>query len=323
MDKEIFDFFNTDLQFIHGVGPVLASKFNDVLGGRRVIDFLLHIPSSVRPREILDSVVGAQNGDTITISLLVKSHKKGGFFKGKRRPTQIVCADKFAAPITLQFFNVNYLDYWIEKLPIGQWRIVSGKLDFSHRDGAIINHPDFIELPENAEKIPTHQAIYPSGEGLTQKTFSNVRDQIFKIIHERINANNTSENMLEFLDALEHVHYPETNDDLAPNSTYVVKLAYCELFAHQSAIAINRSLRKAQTTKRAMHQKKYDLINKFYDMLPFQLTNAQQQTIDEIFSDFKKPVPMMRLVQGDVGSGKTMVACAAMVAEGLGKALQQ
>ena len=148
MDKEVFDFFNTDLQFIHGVGPVLASKFNEVLGGRRVIDFLLHMPSYVRPREILDSVVGAQTGDTITISVLVKSHKKGGVFnKGKRRPTQIVCADKFATPVTIQFFNVNYLDYWMEKLPIGQWRIVSGKLDFSHRDGAIINHPEFIELP--------------------------------------------------------------------------------------------------------------------------------------------------------------------------------
>ncbi|MBQ6012291.1 MAG: hypothetical protein IJL23_04215, partial [Alphaproteobacteria bacterium] len=313
MDKEIFDFFNTDLQFIHGVGPVLAAKFNDVLGGRRVLDFLLHIPSYVRPREILDSVVGAQTGDTITISVLVKSHKKGGAFKGKRRPTQIVCADKFAAPITIQFFNVNYLDYWMEKLPIGQWRIVSGKLDYSNKNGAIINHPDFIEIPENASKIPTHQAIYPSGEGLTQKTFANVRNQIFNIIHERINANNTSANMLEFIDALEHVHFPETNDDLAPNSIYVAKLAYCELFAHQSAIAINRSVRKAQTNKRTLRQKKHDLIDKFYNILPFSLTNAQQRTIDEIFADFNRSTPMMRLVQGDVGSGKTMVACAAMV----------
>ena len=313
MDKEIFDFFNTDLQFIHGVGPVLASKFNDVLGGRHVIDFLLHIPSYVRPREILDSVVGAQTGDTITISVLVKSHKKGGFFKGKRHPTQIVCADKFAAPITIQFFNVNYLDYWIEKLPIGQWRIISGKLDFSNKNGAIINHPEFIELPENAAKIPTHQAIYPSGEGLTQKTFSNVRDQIFKIIHEKFNANNTSENMLEFLDALEHVHFPESNDDLAPNSTFVAKLAYCELFAHQSAIAINRSVRKSKTNTRIVRAKKHDLISKFYKILPFKLTGAQQRTIDEIFTDFAKPTPMMRLVQGDVGSGKTMVAMASAV----------
>ena len=313
MDKEVFDFFNTDLQFIHGVGPVLASKFNDVLGGRRVLDFLLHIPSYVRPREILDSVMEAKAGDTVTVSVMVKSHKRGGVFKGRRRPSQIVCADKLSAPLTIQFFNVKFLDYWMEKLPIGSWRIVSGKLDFSNRDGAIINHPEFIETPENAAKIPAHQAIYPSGEGLTQKTFSNVRDQIFKIIHERINANNTSENLMEFIDALEHVHYPESNDDLAPNSTFVAKLAYCELFAHQSAIAINRNLRKAQINTRQLRAKKYDLINKFYESLPFKLTGAQQRAIDEIFADFARPVPMMRLVQGDVGSGKTMVACGAMI----------
>ena len=313
MNKEIFEIFNTDLQFIHGVGPVLATKFNDVLGGRRVLDFLLHIPSYVRPREIIDSVVGVQNGDTVTISLMVKSHKRGGVFKGRRHPTQIICADKFATPVTLQFFNTKFLDYWMEKLPIGQWRIVSGKLDYSNRNGAIINHPDFIELPENASKIPTNQAIYPSGDGLTQKTFANVRDQIFNIVHERISAHNTDENLMEFIDALEHVHYPKSNDDLAPNATYVVKLAYCELFAHQSAIAINRRIRKSQKNVRQPRVKKYDLINKFYEILPFALTGAQQRTIDEIFADFTRPAPMMRLVQGDVGSGKTMVACAAMV----------
>ncbi len=312
MDNEIFDFFNMDLQFIHGVGPVLASKFNEVLGGRRVLDFLLHIPSYVRPREILDSVVGAQNGDTITISLQIKSHKKGGVFRGRRAPTQIVCADKFAAPVTIQFFNTKFLDYWTEKLPIGAWRIVSGKLDFNSR-GAIINHPDFIETPENAYKIPAHQAIYPSGEGLTQKNFANVRDEIFKIMHERVATYKLSERMMELLDALEHVHFPENNDELAPNGTYVAKLAYSELLAHQSAIAINRRARISQKNTRPVRESRKNLIDKFYEILPFQLTGAQMRTIDEIFADFKKPVPMMRLVQGDVGSGKTMVAMAAAV----------
>ena len=313
MDNEIFDFFNTDLQYIHGVGPVLAAKFNEVLGGRRVLDFLLHIPSYVRPREILDSVVGAQNGDTITISLQVKSHKKGGVFRGRRTPSQIVCADKFAATVTIQFFNTKFLDYWMEKMPIGQWRIVSGKLEYNNRNGAVINHPDFIETPENAAKIPRHQAIYPSGEGLTQKNFSAVRDQIFNIMRERIAAYKLSERILEFLDALEHVHYPETNDDLAPNGKYIVKLAYSELFAHQSAIAINRRARLSHKNTRPPHVSNKNLIDKFYEILPFELTGAQQRTIEEIFADFKRDVPMMRLVQGDVGSGKTMVAMAAAV----------
>ena len=312
MDKEIFDFFNTDLKFIHGVGPVLAAKFNEVLGGQRVLDFLLHIPSYVRPREILDSVMTAQNGDTITLSVMVKSHKQGGVFRGRRTPAQIVCNDKFSAPVTIQFFNTKFFDYWAEKMPIGQWRIVSGKLDVTSR-GAVINHPEFIETPENANKIPRHQAIYPSGEGLSQKTFANVRDQIFNTIHERINANNTTELMLEFLDALEHVHYPMTNEDLAPNNTYIAKLAYSELFAHQTAIAINRRNRKSEKNQRPVRAKKYNLIDKFYSILPFTLTGAQQRTIDEIFTDLSKPTPMMRLVQGDVGSGKTMVAMAAAV----------
>lgn len=312
MDKELFDFLYTDLQFIHGVGPVLASKFNDFLGNRRVIDFLLHTPSYVRPREILDSVVSAQNGDTITISLMIKSHKSGGVFHGRRRPTQILCNDKFGAPVVIQFFNVKFLDYWTEKLPVGQWRIVSGKLDVTNR-GATINHPEFIELPENASKIPTHQAIYPSGMGLTQKTFANIRDQIFSVLHDKVANNNFSDNMVEFIDALEHVHYPQTNEDLAPNGTYMAKLAYCELLAHQSAIAINRRERKEQKNLRPVRAKKYDLMNKFYEILPFKLTGAQQKTIEEIFSDFQKPVPMMRLVQGDVGSGKTMVAMASAV----------
>ena len=313
MSKDLFDFFNTDLQFIHGVGPVLAAKFNEVLGGRRVLDFLLHKPSYVRSREILDSVMGAQNGDTITISLMIKSHKKGGVFRGRRHPTQIICNDKFAAPITLQFFNVKFLDYWTTKLPVGQWRIVSGKLEFNSRIGAVINHPEFIEAPENADKIPKFQAIYPSGEGLSQKTFSSLRDQIFKILNDQIIPNLSDERMLEFLDALSHVHYPITNEDLAPNGTYMAKLAYCELLAHQTAIAINRRARLEQKNLRPVRSKKHDYIDKFYGILPFSLTGAQQRTIDEIFADFKKNVPMMRLVQGDVGSGKTMVAMAAAV----------
>lgn len=313
MGKDLFDFFNTDLQFIHGVGPVLAAKFDEVLGGRRVLDFLLHKPSYVRSREILDSVMSAQNGDTITISLMVKSHKIGGFFRGRRRPTQILCNDKFAAPVTVQFFNVKYLDYWTEKLPIGQWRLVSGKLEFNQKIGAVINHPEFIELPEHADKIPKIQAIYPSGEGLSQKTFSSVRDQIFKILSEQIIPNISDERMLEFLDALNHVHYPKINEDLAPNGIYVAKLAYCELLAHQSAIAINRRIRMEQKNRRTLREKRHDYIDKFYSILPFALTGAQQCAIDEIFADLKKDIPMMRLVQGDVGSGKTMVALAAAV----------
>ncbi len=310
MKKELFDFLNTDLQFIKGVGPVLAARFEDVLGGRKVLSFMLHIPAYIRARGITENVQDATAGDIITIPLLVKSHKKGGFFRGRRTPTQITCADKMGNTVLVQFFNVNFLDYWLKKLPIGQWRMISGKLERGSR--ATINHPDFIEEMQNAEKIPSIQAIYPSGEGLTQKTFTSVRDQIFAILPEKLESE-TDPQVLEFFDALRHVHFPESADDLEPNSVYIAKLAYWELLAHQSAIVISRKNRKEEKNKRPIRPKKYNLLEKFYTTLPFSMTGAQMRTLDEIFNDMTQPIPMMRLVQGDVGSGKTIVALAAAI----------
>ena len=310
MKRELFDFLNTDLQFIKGVGPVLASRFNDVLGGRRVLDFMLHTPAYIRARGITENVASALPGDVITIPLLIKSHKQGGTFRGHRRPTQIICADKMGNTVVLQFFNVNFLDYWLKKLPIGAWRMVSGKLERATRP--TINHPDFIEEMQNADKIPSIQAIYPAGEGLTQKTFANVRDQIFNILPDKI-AGEPDDNTREFFDALRHVHYPESADDLLPNSTYMVKLAYWELLAHQTAIVISRRARADVRNRRTVRPKKYDLMGKFYSILPFDMTVAQTRTLREIFDDMARDVPMMRLVQGDVGSGKTIVALAAAV----------
>ncbi|MBQ8042448.1 MAG: DEAD/DEAH box helicase, partial [Alphaproteobacteria bacterium] len=156
------------------------------------------------------------------------------------------------------------------------------------------------------------QAIYPAGEGLTQKVFANVRDQIFAQIPNRIQGE-ADARVVEFFDALEHVHYPQSDADLAPNATYMAKLAYCELLAHQSAIVISRQNRTDVRNRRAPRVQKYSLMERFWDTLPFEMTGAQRRTCDEIFLDLQQDVPMMRLVQGDVGSGKTIVALAAAV----------
>ena len=309
MKRELFEFLNTDLQFIKGVGPVLAARFDDVLGGRRVLDFMLHTPAYIRARGITENIATAMPGDVITIPLLIKSHRTGGVFRGHRRPTQIICADKMGNSVVIQFFNVNFLDYWLKKLPIGAWRMVSGKLERGAR--ATINHPDFIEEMQNADKIPSVQAIYPAGEGLTQKTFANVRDQIFALLPDKLHGEN--DDICEFFDALRHVHFPESNDDLNPNSPYMVKLAYWELLAHQSAIVISRRNRTNVQNRRTVRPKKYDLMDKFYKCLPFSMTGAQTRALNDIFSDMARDIPMMRLVQGDVGSGKTIVALASAV----------
>ncbi len=308
MRKEIADFLNTDLQFIKGVGPVLAERFNDVLDGRRVIDFLLHKPAYIRNRDIAESVAGVDAGATITIPLLIKSYKKPAksapWFK-RTRAVRVLCADKMGYPVNIQFFNSKFLDYWLDKLPIGQWRMISGKIEAGNPP--VINHPEFIEPMENVSKIPMAQVIYPAGEGLTQKLFTNVRDQIFTKL-DSIISDYDDELTREFFDALHHVHFAKTSEDLLPNATHVAKLAYCELLAHQTAIAINRRNRTAPKNKKPKRIKKRDYLTKFWDTLPYSLTNAQNRVIKEIFADIDSEFPMMRLVQGDVGSGKTIVA---------------
>ena len=312
MKKELFDFLNTDLQFIKGVGPVLAARFEELLGGRRVLDFLLHQPSYVRARGVSENIQEIEPGTSVTIPLLIKSHKRGGTFgRGRRRPTQVICNDTVGNTVVIQFFNSSYLDYWLKKLPVGQWRMISGKLE---KGGTrpTINHPDFIEEMQNASKIPSVQAIYPASEGLTQKIFANVRDQIFSALPDKIRGE-SDDRIVEFFDALQHIHFPQSDDDLAPNATYMAKLAYCELLAHQSAIVISRKNRIDVRNHRTVRPRKYNLMEKFWATMPFELTGAQKRTCDEIFDDMRKDIPMMRLVQGDVGSGKTIVAMAAAV----------
>lgn len=312
MKTELRDFLNSDLQFIKGVGPVLASRFEDILGGRRVLDFLLHKPAYVKNREISENVQQAEHGDIITLPLMIKSHKVARTFRrGRRIPTQILCADKMGNSVIIQFFNSSFLDYWLKKLPVGSWRMVSGKLEKSTSKN-IINHPDFIEDLQTADKIPSAQAIYPAGEGLTQKIFTSVRDAIFNGLKAKISPYEDSE-LVEFFNALHDVHYAKDSDDLSANNQNIVKLAYWELMAHQLAIAISRKKRTDVKNKRSVRIKKYDLMPKFYACLPFEMTGAQKRTVDEIFADMKKDVPMMRLVQGDVGSGKTIVALASAV----------
>lgn len=310
MKKILSDFLYKDIQFIKGLGPVIACRFDDVIGGRRIIDFLLHKPSYVRKRDILESVNDNMIGETITVPVLIKSQKNGVILRrGRRIPTQITCSDKSGNTIVIQFFNSKFQDYWLQKLPINQWRMISGKLEESGNH-YIINHPDFIESLECANKIPDAQIIYPSGEGITQKMFTYVRNQIFNSVPD---LSDCDEHICDFFDTLHKIHYATSDDELASASENISKLAYYELLAHQSAIAISRQNRASDKNTRKVREQKCELLSKFYNLIPFQLTGAQQNAVNDIFNDLQKNVPMMRLIQGDVGCGKTMVALCAML----------
>lgn len=308
MKRELFDFLSTDLQFVKGVGPVLAARLDELLNGRRVIDFLLHIPRTVKSRPPVESVMDAEKGEIVTVALEIRTIKKSMIGKWSKRPTptQVFGYDKLGGQVILQFFGASFLDYWLEKLPVGSMRMVSGKLEAAG-GRLVINHPDFIEPLETADKIPEVQAIYPLSGGLTQRLMASIRDGIFN--KEQISNSNE-----QIIDLLKKAHYPDSNDDLAPANETIKRLAYSELLAGQLAIAMTR--KKRQEIKEARKEKNIvsDYYGKLESMLPFELTGAQKRTLDEIRADMKKSIPMMRLVQGDVGSGKTIVAMFAMLA---------
>ncbi|MDR1027714.1 MAG: ATP-dependent DNA helicase RecG [Rickettsiales bacterium] len=299
MRQELYDFLKTDLQFVKGVGPVLAGRFDEFLGGRRILDFLLHIPRAVKSRPPVESVLDATAGDIITIPLEIRQIKKGVKLKsGRWAPTQVFGYDKLGGQVVIQFFGQTYLDYWLEKLPVGDWRMVSGKLEpFGER--FTITHPDFIEPLATAARIPSLQAIYPLGAGLTQKIMASVRDQIFA---SPLIANAE----MPIIDLLKAAHYAESDDDLAPSNETIQRLAYDELFASQLAIATTRKNRDQGQAARPAKTRVANFSDKL--RLPFELTASQKRTIEEIKNDMAGARPMMRLVQGDVGSGKTIVA---------------
>jgi ATP-dependent DNA helicase RecG len=307
MKKELFDFLNTDLQFVKGVGPVLAARFDELLGGRRVIDFILNIPRAVKSRPPVESIIDAVVGDIITIRLEIRNIKKAGISKFSKRkiPTQVFGYDRLGGQVVLQFFGSSFLDYWLEKLPIGGIRIVSGKLEQSG-GRFMINHPDFIEPPESAAKIPEFQAIYQLSGGLTQRIMANVREQIF-------NSAQLANSGWQFLQLLKKAHYPNDDGDLSPGNETIQRLAYSELLASQLAIAVTRKARDARRDIREKKEKISSCSERLGEIVPYELTGAQKRTIGEIKGDMEKPAPMMRLVQGDVGSGKTVVALAAML----------
>jgi len=360
------DFLNTDIQYIKGIGPVLAAKLNDLLGGRRILDFLLHRPKDLKFRPTVKSISQGTDGEIITIPLKITAMKPAF----RRAPSRFTAEDINGDKLTIQFFGTGFTDYWIKQLPIGETRIISGKLELSSSKAKnppdktyTICHPDYITRPEDAHKIPEFQAIYPLTEGLTQKIMQTLRDAILpKIpaipewhiltdplpytldIPGRIFASHsvtpkplgfgkaknppTTNNRLglaphenygspiiSFTDSLRRAHFPEALEDTQPDSPHIRRLAFDELFAHQLAIALTR---KATSSEPGISMPSLEIIgpdktNLLLSLLPFELTLAQKRAVDDIFSDMAKPTRTSRLIQGDVGSGKTIVALLAML----------
>lgn len=306
---EIFQLFAATTS-LAGVGAKLASVLEKRVGSY-VIDVLRHLPIGLidrRQRPALDAVV---DGSMATIEILVIKHDRPP--RGTRRPYRVFCQND-TGELELVFFHAHN-DYIAKQLPIGERRIVSGRVEL-FQGRVQMAHPDHIVVPEHSASMPLLEPVYPLTAGLTPKILRRtIADALKRIpdLPEWIPAPIMAEhNWPNFADAMRAVHAPQAETDLLPTSPARARLAFDELLANQLALSMVRR-QASDTAPGRCFAPQGQLLAALTADLPFEMTAAQHAAIGEITADQAAPKRMLRMLQGDVGSGKTLVALAAML----------
>ena len=306
---EIFQLFAATTS-LAGVGAKLASVLEKRVGSY-VIDVLRHLPIGLidrRQRPALNAVV---DGSMATIEILVIKHDRPP--RGTRRPYRVFCQND-TGELELVFFHAHN-DYIAKQLPIGERRIVSGRVEL-FQGRVQMAHPDHIVVPEHSASMPLLEPVYPLTAGLTPKILRRtIADALKRIpdLPEWIPAPIMAEhNWPNFADAMRAVHAPQSETDLLPTSPARARLAFDELLANQLALSMVRR-QASDTAPGRCFAPQGQLLTALTADLPFEMTAAQHAAIGEITADQAAPKRMLRMLQGDVGSGKTLVALAAML----------
>lgn len=293
---------------VAGVGPRLTKLFEKITGPK-VIDLIWHLPIALVDRRNTPKIAEARPGTIATITVEIDDHVKP---PRRSLPYRVKTSDE-TGEMDLVFFNVKG-DYLERQLPIGSKKTVSGKLDAYH--GKVqMPHPDFIVRPDEIDKITKLEPIYPLTAGVTNKVATKIIREavgrVQKLAEWHDYAIIKRERWPSWYEAIKLAHAPENPEDIEPESLHRQRLAYDELLANQLTIAL---VRKKQTkSKGRILQGNRELSAKALEALPFQLTNSQSEAVADITEDMKREDRMLRLLQGDVGSGKTAVAFMAMV----------
>ncbi|MCW8916710.1 MAG: ATP-dependent DNA helicase RecG [Magnetovibrio sp.] len=294
---------------LKGVGPRLKPAL-ERLAGEHVVDLLWHLPASVVDRRHQCHVADAGHGELCTMTVRVGEHIKP---PNKRRPYRIVCHDD-TGTLVLTFFHAHS-DYLTKTLPEGELRVVSGTVE--HYNNEIqMTHPDHVVKVDEIDTVLRLEPVYPLTHGVTQKVLAKAingalaETKPMSEWHDQ--ALMDSRKWLGWHESLMAAHEPEEASVLDPNSVQRQRLAYDELLANQLALGlVRRGMRKA---KGAPNTGDGHLRQKVIDALPFALTGSQDTALSEIIADMGSDYRMLRLLQGDVGSGKTVVALLTMLA---------
>jgi ATP-dependent DNA helicase RecG len=302
------------LTSLPGIGPKLAALYARLLDREtpRVVDLLFHLPSSAIDRRARPKVRDVESGQVVTVAVTVDRHRPAPLHR-PRAPYQIYVSDE-TGTLTLTFFSARR-DYLEKLLPVGETRYVSGTAEFY--DGMLqMVHPDRVVDEKGFAALPLVEPVYPLTEGLSLNQVRRAVDAALDRLPELAEWQDESwvarERLPTFAQALRALHRPQEPRDVSPDSQAWTRLAYDELVAGQLALALMR----AHLRRQAGHAHAGDghLRAKILKALPYTLTPSQQKAVDDIVADLGKPERMLRLLQGDVGSGKTVVALVAAAA---------
>ena len=298
-----------DTTVLTGVGPKIAALISRAAGSR-LVDLILTPPSGLVDRSFQPKIADAPEGRILTLAVTVDRHEPPP--KGRRLPYKVICSDETGF-VTLVFFHAR-ADYLQKALPEGARRLVSGKIE-EFNGARQMAHPDYISDPDKPGDMPLHEAIYPLTAGLSAAAMRKAAMQAVArapALDEWQDASWLKARQWSgWKTSIETLHAPSSQDELSLMAPARQRLAYDELLANQLALLLIRKARIKSSGREIKGDGRLTAIAK--KALPFSLTNAQTNTLKEIFADMRAKERMVRLLQGDVGSGKTIVAFFAML----------
>jgi ATP-dependent DNA helicase RecG len=302
-----------------GVGPHLEKLYRRLFGREqpaRVVDLLFHLPTGAIDRRARPKLRDVVPDTVVTVAVTVDRHRPPPPHR-PRVPYQVYTSDE-TGDLTLTYFNARK-DYLQKLLPVGERRYVSGTVALYDHMRQMV-HPDRVVAEADLAKLPLVEPVYPLTEGLSLNQVRKAADAALTRLPDLPEWQEASwvarERFPSFAEALRVLHRPTEPADLLPEGLAWSRLAYDEFLAGQLALALVRAhLRRpaGRATPGTGHIRK-----KLIEVLPYSLTPSQGRAVADIVSDLGKPERMLRLLQGDVGSGKTVVAllAAAAVIEG-------
>jgi ATP-dependent DNA helicase RecG len=288
-----------EVEVLKGIGPTLAKPLKR-LGLERVVDILFHLPVNWIERKRVELLDQADAGRIVSVEVTPVDYRQSG----GRGPFRVHAADRAGNYVTLTYFNNPG---WAKKqLPLGEPKLVSGRLDLYGQELQIV-HPDYVLPPAEAAALPVLEPVYALSEGLTNNRMRELAGQALARVPEL--GEWIEPSVLErrgwqgWAAALQKAHRDPEADGARE------RLAYDEVFANQLALMLVR----ASSRRRRGVPLKGDGRLRDALKLPYSPTGAQARAIGEIEGDLQQEMPMLRLLQGDVGSGKTLVALKALL----------